>query len=263
LIQLNFQANQYKPQYGNSGGGLPVGTHKVVIEKTEMVPVKDNPQNHYLAITLKCVEGPAQGQTQVDRLNIHNLDPNTVYRANQQLSAYCHVVGKANGFGNTSELFGIPFMVEIVAQKNNADFTQVKKVMDINGNEPGQGGNAGQQAAPSQGAPAGFQAVGGGFQAPQQQNGAPQTAPQGGSAPGGWAPPAGGAPQQQPAPGAYAVDPAPAQGGPAPWSQPGGAPQQQAGGWQQPQQQQQAAPQQGGWQPGAQPGGAAPGWGPR
>lgn len=160
MVHMPFNATAFQPRYGSDGGGLPVGRHKVIIDKTEMMPTKDNPNNGYLAITLKSIEGASAGQSQIDRLNLYNVNPQTVAIANDQLAAYCVVTGKLN-FNDTSELHNIPFFVDIAQQRSNPDYTEVKKLYDINGNEPGKGAQAAPAAAPSNGPPAGFAASGG------------------------------------------------------------------------------------------------------
>ena len=160
MVQLSFNAQQFQPRYGSDGGGLPVGRHKVIIDKTEMMPVKDNPNNGYLAITLKSIEGAAAGQTQTDRLNLYNVNPQTVAIANDQLAAYCFVVGKPS-FNDTSELHNIAFFVDIAQQRNNPEYTEVKKLYTLNGDEPGKGAAPAAAAPATSGPPAGFAATGG------------------------------------------------------------------------------------------------------
>lgn len=170
MVAYSFASNQHDPSYGSSGG-LPAGKFKVVIASTKGVPTK-NGDGQYLALELKVIEGPQTGGTQTDRLNLFNSNPDTVRIANGQLSAYCHVTGKFQ-FQDTDELCNIPFWVEIGPQKNG-EYTEVKKLYDINGNEPGKAG-AGQQVQHQQqqggGPVAGFgadngqgQQQGGGFQ---------------------------------------------------------------------------------------------------
>jgi hypothetical protein len=209
MVALNIDIGSAQPRYGSDGGGLPPGKHKVIVESTEMVPVKDNSGNAYLQIKMKCVDGLAQGGYQIDRLNVHNTNQQTVAIAQGQLAAYFWVVGKP-WRGETADLNGVPFYIEVRNQRNNADFTEVAKLYNLAGEEPGKGQQP-QVAAQQQ--PQGF---GPGPSAPQQQ----------------WAPPAAAAPasvQQfapQPDPGAgqwqQPQQAAPAQA--APWSPQGGQP---------------------------------------
>jgi len=255
LIQA-FNAQQYDPT--QSVGGLPVGKHPVIVESSE---VKANAKNDggYLQLNLKIIDGPAAGTTGAYRLNLYHSSQQTVEIAHRQLSAVCHVVGVFN-VQDSAQLHNIPFMVEVGLQKGEEaaqkGYTEVKRVFDINGHEPGKAGQGAPAAQPQQ------QPAQGGFgqQQPAQQ---PQQ-PQGGAA---W----GGQPVQQPA--AQPQGNAPAWGGGQPaQQQPQGAPAGNAPAWgQQPAQQpaaQQPAQQAGGWQQGGQPAqggapaGAAP-WGQR
>ena len=229
LIQA-FNAQQYDPTQG--GGSLPVGRHPVIIESSEVKANKAN-DGGYLQLNVKLIDGPQTGTTGAYRLNLYHSNPQTAEIAHRQLSAICHVIGVFN-VQDSQQLHNIPFIVEVGLQKGEEaaqkGYTEVKKVFDINGNEPGK---AGQGAAPAQ-----PQAQGGfGQQQPAQQ---PQQ-PQGGGA---W----GQQPAQQPA--------AQPQGNAPAW---GGQPQQPAA---QPQQPAGNAPAWGQQQGGAAPAGGAP-WGQR
>ena len=234
LIQA-FNAQQYDPTQG--GGSLPVGRHPVIIESSEVKANKAN-DGGYLQLNVKLIDGPQTGTTGAYRLNLYHSNPQTAEIAHRQLSAICHCVGVFN-VQDSSQLHNIPFIIEVGLQKGEEaaqkGYTEVKKVFDINGNEPGKAG---------QGAPAAQ---------PQQQP------TQGGGA---W----GGQPAQQPA--AQPQGDAPAWGGGQPaQQQPQGAPAGNAPAWgQQPAQQpaaQQPAQQAGGWQQGGgAPAGGAP-WGQR
>lgn len=256
LIQA-FNAQQFDPSQG--AGSLPIGRHPVVIASSEVKANKNN-DGGYLQLDLKIIDGPQQGTTGAYRLNLYHSSQQTVEIAHRQFSAVCHVVGVYQ-VTDSSQLHNIPFIIEVGPQKNDATYTEVKKVFDINGNEPGKAG-AGQAAAQPQQQPA------------QQQ-------PQGNNAFGGQ-PAQGGAWGQQPAQNQQPAQEQPAQGGaawggqqqPAQNQQPAQQPQGQNAAWgQQPAQQQPAQNQApanngGGWQQQpngggqAAPGGAAP-WGAR
>jgi hypothetical protein len=172
MVALNIDIGSAQPRYGSDGGGLPPGKHKVVIEDTQIVPVKDNSGNQYLQIKMKCIDGLAQGGYQIDRLNVHNSNPQTVAIANGQVAAYCWVTGK-QWRGETFDLHNVPFYIEVRNQRNNADFTEVAKLYNLAGEEPGKGQQP-QVAQAPQAPPQGF---GPGPSAPQQQWTAPAAAP--------------------------------------------------------------------------------------
>ena len=230
-----FDAQQYDPTQG--GGSLPVGRHPCIIESSEVKANKAN-DGGYLQLNVKLIDGPQTGTTGAYRLNLYHSNPQTAEIAHRQLSAICHCVGVFN-VQDSSQLHNIPFIIEVGLQKGEEaaqkGYTEVKKVFDINGNEPGKAGQGAPAAQPQQ-----QPAAQGGFgqQQPAQQ---PAAQPQG-NAP-AWG---GGQPAQQ---------------------QPQGAPAGNAPAWgQQPAQQpaaQQPAQQAGGWQQGgAAPAGDAP-WGQR
>lgn len=237
LIQA-FNAQQYDPTQGV--GSLPIGKHPVIVESSEVKANKAN-DGGYLQLNLRIIDGPQQGTTGAYRLNLYHSNQQTVEIAHRQLSAICHVIGVFQ-VTDSSQLHNLPFLIEVGPQKNDPQYTEVKKVFDMNGNEPGKAGAGAPAAQPQQQQPQGQPngAWGGAPQGQPQQQPAQQPAqqPQGAA----W----GGQPAQNPAP----------QGGQPAW---GGQPAQQ------PAQQQ---PQGGGWQQGGQPAqggapaGAAP-WGQR
>ena len=233
LLQA-FNAQQFDPTQG--GGSLPVGRHPVIVESSEVKANKAN-DGGYLQLNLKLIDGPQMGTTGAYRLNLYHSNPQTAEIAHRQLSAICHVIGVFN-VQDSQQLHNIPFIAEVGLQKGEEaaqkGYTEVKKVFDINGNEPGKAGQGAPAAQPQQ-----QPAAQGGFgqQQPAQQPQQPQ-----GNAP-AWG---GGQPAQQ---------------------QPQGAPAGNAPAWgQQPAQQpaaQQPAQQAGGWQQGGgAPAGGAP-WGQR
>lgn len=233
LIQP-FNAQQYDPTQGV--GSLPIGKHPVIVETSEVKANKAN-DGGYLQLNLRIIGGPQAGTTGAYRLNLYHTNQQTVEIAHRQLSAVCHVIGVFQ-INDSSQLHGIPFLIEVGPQKNDPQYTEVKKVFDMNGNEPGK---AGQGAAPAQPQ----QAAAGFGQQPQGQGGFGQQ------------------PQQQPA------QQQPAQGGAAWGQQPQQQPQGNGAAWGGQQPQQNAAPQggqPGGWQQqpqgGAPAGGVAP-WGAR
>lgn len=231
LIQA-FNAQQHDPS--QSVGGLPIGKHPVIIESSE---VKANAKNDggYLQLNLKIVDGPQTGTVGAYRLNLYHSNQQTVEIAHRQLSAVCHVIGVFS-VQDSAQLHNIPFMVEVGPQKNDPQYTEVKKVFDAHGNEPGKAGQGAQQQQPQ------------GFGQPAQQ---PAQAPQGGfnqQTPALGQPAAWSAPQGQQQPSAQ-----PPQGNAPAWGQQ--APTQQ--------QPQQPAQQPGGWQQGAAPAGGTPPWGQR
>lgn len=201
-----FDATKFDPAQGMPS--LPVGKHPVVIVNDEIKPTKDN-SGGYLELTVEIIDGPSKGMRGPMRLNLYNQSQQAVEIAHRQFSAICHAVGVYQ-VNDGRQLHNIPFMVEVTLQRDpeqaKKGYTEISRVYDRNGNEPGKPGNQGAAAQPAQGGNQGGAAWGG---QPQQQAPAQQQAPQGGNP--GWG---GGQPQGN-------------------QQQPQGQPAQQGGGWQQ------------------------------
>ena len=215
-----FDANQIDPTQ-SAGGQLPIGKHLVVVESSEVKATKDN-SGGYIQLNLKITEGPSAGTTGAYRLNIYNSNQQAVEIAQKQLSAVCHVTGVFS-VQDSSQLHNIPFMVEVGPQKNKPEYTEVKKVFDAAGNEPGKAPAApAQPTAPAtQGAPAGAQGAWGVPTQPALENGqVMQVTHEGKPVAPAQAQPWG-APQGQPAQ-AQPQQPGTAPAGNPPWGQPQG-----------------------------------------
>lgn len=204
-----FNARDFDPTQG--GTSLPVGRHPVIIESNE---VKGNAQNTggYVAFHLRIIDGPQKGGSGRYILNLYHNDAKTVEIAHRKLSSLCHVLNTFN-VDDMDIMNGKPFIIDVELQKGEEaakkGYTEIVKVYDMNGNEPGKQGNAAPAAQTTgqqgQGGVTGNQGWG--------QGG-------GGSGNGQW---------QQPA----------QNSGGSNWQQPGtaqggqGAPAQNAGGWNQ------------------------------
>lgn len=257
MVAFNFNAQQFKPNFGGGAEQLPPGKHYKVVVVDSGTDKTGDGNGGFLFTKLAVVEGPFHGKTQMLRFNLHNTNPKTVEIANEQLSALCHAIGVFQ-MVDTAQLHDKPFLIDVDWQKGNAPgeakggetggYTEVKAIYDLGGNKPGKGGGVAANAQPQQPhgnfspPPAGVQAQGGwdanagqGQQPPPQQQGYQQP-PQGQQPP----------PQQQGGQG---------WGGPPPQDQ-----QQQGGNnGPQPGNFNQGGGQPGGW---GNNGGAAPGgWG--
>lgn len=213
-MQFNFNSQQYNPSFGG-GGSLPPGQYRVIISESAPGTTKDN-QGGFLSLTLKVIDGPLTGGTHIDRLNLHNVNQQAVQIAHERLAGYCVVTGVA-AFQNTAELHNKPFGIEIGPQKDNPEYTEVKKLLTVDFQTPVRG--ATQQAQQPQGGFAQQQPQQGGFTGAPQSPPPPPPPPQGGQPWGGGGQPAGnGAPAGSPWGGAPAGGGQPAQqGGGAPW----------------------------------------------
>lgn len=211
-----FDPNQYDPTQ-SAGGQLPIGKHVVVIESSEVKATQDN-TGGYIQLNLKITEGPQAGLTGAYRLNLYHAKDVVKEIAQKQFTAVCYVCGVFTPINQTEPIHNIPFMVEVGPQKNKPEYTEVKKVFDVGGNEPGKGGQAAAAPAPAAapGAPAAAWGGNNAAAAPAQPAAPAAGQPAwGGAAPAQPAAPAPAAPAT-PAPAA----PAPQAGAPVPWGAP-------------------------------------------
>lgn len=198
-LQQPFNAHEFDPTQGGNFKQLPIGKHPVIIVASEIKATKDN-SGGMIVYDLECIDGPAKGNSGVLRIQIYSQNDKAREIAKTQQSALCYVTGVFM-LQDTGQLHNIPFAVEIEEQPLTLEqldkksqgqtvipFTQVRKILDINGNEPCASGAVAQTPAPTP-APAPTQAAnawgGGQAQAPAP---APAPAPAQASQPaqGGW-----------------------------------------------------------------------------
>jgi len=226
-VNWTFNSNQYEPNQGMATHP-PAQKIPFTITNTAIVETKDK-TGAMLVVDLTSPMG-----TIVQRYNVNNPNPKAVEIAYGQLSALCRATGiyQIDGNNECAALRGGKGLMDVGYQKGEEPdpahperkgYTELKKVYDINGNEPGK--------------------------APQQQA-QPQAQQNGGFAPQGQAPQQAQPLQQQPG-GGWGQQPSQPQQQ-APQAQPNG----QAGGFQQP-------PQGQAWQPGQGGSAANPPWGNR
>lgn len=222
MVQLNFNAGAVKPNLALEP--IPTGHYPVIITGSEEKPTNAG-DGSYIQFEMTVQGGEYSGRKVFDRLNIRNKNQTAVDIAYATLSSLCHVTGVMQ-LTDTQQLHGKPFIAVVVKKPRNdqpeVPTNEVRGYKDINGNDPGHGGQVTQQAAQPGWA---------------QQGGAPQPAQ-----------PA----QVQQAPQQAQPAQAPMNGGPQPqWAQQ--QPQQSAPQQAQPAPQQTQAPQNGPMPPWAQP----------
>ena len=177
-----WDASQFQPK--QLVDSHPVGKFPFTISSTSIVPTKDQQGGMFV------VEFSTPAGSIVSRYNLWNQNAKAVEIAHGQLSALCHATGifKLNWENDGAALRGGKGMIDVgyqkgeepSAEKPTGGYTEVKKVFDAAGNEPGKA----PAAAPQ---PQGGAAWGG----PQPQA-KPQAQPQNG----GWGNPAPQQPQQ-------------------------------------------------------------------
>lgn len=216
-----FDATQIDPATGQQS--FPLGTLPVVIRSSSKVANKAG-TGGILVFQLEVIDGPYKGFAGPHRLNMWNASAQACEIASKELSAICHVTGRFQLVDDSCrELFGIPFCIIVIPQTGeNAQYTQIASVTDIQGKPPMKGqspsGPATQQPQqPQAGNPAGWQG-GGAPQQPQQTwTGQPQPGTtQGPGAQPGWG---GTAQPQQPQQPQPQQPPQPQGGGQPSWSQ--------------------------------------------
>ena len=204
--QFQFNANQYEPNQGMAAHP-PAQKVPFTITNTSIQETKDKTG------AMLVIEFTSPMGALIHRYNVHNQNPKAVEIAYGQLSALCRAVGiyQIDGGNECAALRGGKGLMDVGYQKGEEPpegkgYTELKKVYDAGGNEPGK--------APAQ---------------PQaQQNGAAPLQQQPG---GGWGtqPAQQQQPAQQPPQGQQGGFQQPQQGGQA-W-QPGGGGQQTAPPW--------------------------------
>lgn len=189
-LQQTFDARNVDPSQALPA--LPVGKHPMIFEASEIKENKDK-TGAYVEFTAVIIDGPAKGQKGPYRLNLYHTNHQTVEIAYRQLSALCHVTGVYQ-INDTNQLHNKPFIGEVNLQKSEEakakGYTQLERVYDMQGNEPGKQGQtpppAQTQAPPQQTPPnAGWT---GNPPAQQQPPSAAWTPPQGNTPPSnaGW-----------------------------------------------------------------------------
>lgn len=151
-----FNPNNFDPTQGSSM--LPVGKLLVVATSSEVKPTSDG-NNGYLQYNLEVIDGDHKGASGAYRLNLYHSNQQTVEIANRQFSALCHVTGQMGVVEDSAQLHNIPFIIDVQKQTKGEGaekgYTEVKRVFDANGNEPGKGGqNSAQNVAAQAGQPA-------------------------------------------------------------------------------------------------------------
>lgn len=205
--QFQFNANQYEPNQG-IGVHPPASKIPFTITGTEIKETKNSTPDNVQAMLI--IEFTSPIGMVVNRYNIKNDNPKTVEIAYGQLSALCRAIGiyQIDGSNECAALRSGRGLMDVGYQKgeepdpafpDRKGYTELKRVYDINGNEPGKAPQA-QQAQPQQTAQPLQQQPGGNWGQPntaQPQNAQQQPQPQQQPNPGpqgqAWQPGGGGA----------------------------------------------------------------------
>lgn len=251
---LNFDARTVQPAMTLEP--VPGGWYKVIIRKSNIKPTQKG-DGGFLELQCEVVEGQHANRILYWNLNLFNPSEAAVEIARKTLSAICHVIGRFDVQDQqiqdsaTPMLHNVPFFVLVnVEQGTKGPINNMRGCKDLNGNDPGKQAMGAAPAAPM-GAPAG----------PQWAQAAPAAAPAAAPIPTAWQQSPQGQPQGwaaspasgQSAPGGFTPNvplgqpAAPQTAAGQPWqagtnTQPMAAPAQQQPQWQQNQAPQQTAP---------------------
>lgn len=209
-MQGGFNAQQFEPKQ-SAGTNHPVGRFPFTVTGTSIEENKEKTGGFFM------VEFTTPAGVAVMRYNMWNKNPQAVDIANGQLSALCHATGRyqLNWQDEGAAMRGAQGMIEVGFQKDqgpsperpNGGYTEIKKVLDSAGNEPGKAPASVQPQPSANQAPMTSNGQGGWNNAQQnatqQPNSPPANSPPVGGA-GGWQqgggnnPPAGGGVNQPP-----------------------------------------------------------------
>lgn len=149
-----FNASSVDPT--GPSGQLPISGPEglpVVISSSEMKAAKTD-GNYFLELTLTVIEGAESGAEGTMRLNLINSNENAVRIAQRELSALGRVTGVWE-IATSEQLHGIPFRVVTVAKSYTGNDgkeyqgSEVKKILDIDGNPPKTDGSSAPAPATS------------------------------------------------------------------------------------------------------------------
>ena len=145
-LLAGFNPLEVQPASGG-GGSLPVSDskgHLVVIESAEWKQMSDPSAGQRLVFTLRITEGPMAGQSGFYGLNLGHLrSAEAVNIARADLSAICHCCNWLQPLSqpNAADLYNRPFRVVVGLQKGEQaaakGYTEVKKILDSQGNPAG------------------------------------------------------------------------------------------------------------------------------
>lgn len=156
-MQGSFDATQFAPK--QLGESHPVGKFPATIAETSLVE-NSKKTGGFLLVNFNTPAGNA-----AMRYNLWNTEsPKAVEIAHGQLSALCHATGifKLDWANEGAALRNARCMIEVGYQKGeepsqdkpNGGYTEIKRVYDVNGNEPGKPGQTPQPQQGWGGAPA-------------------------------------------------------------------------------------------------------------
>jgi Protein of unknown function (DUF669) len=113
---------------------LPPGEYLAAIAKSGVSDTRKG-DGRKVDLEFEVLDGPHKGRRFWTTLNLWNPSTSTVEMAQRELNSICHAVGKLR-VADTEELHGIPMLVKLGFQKDNAERNEPK------GYKPASGGTA-------------------------------------------------------------------------------------------------------------------------
>lgn len=141
-----FDANAIEPSAPREV--IAPGKYKAVITKSEERPTKAQ-TGSMLVLTCQIIEGPHNGVTLMDRLNLNNPNKTTEEIAQRTLSAICRAVGVMMP-NDSSDLHDKPLMITVKIKPAEG---QYQASNEISGYEPVEGGAVKTETAPAAATP--------------------------------------------------------------------------------------------------------------
>jgi hypothetical protein len=152
---FSFNAHEHQPSSGATQDQVPDGIYNTKIIDTDLKPTA-NKDGFMLILVHEIQDGTQIGKKLNQRFNLFNKSEDAVRIAQSELSAVCHCVGIFNlsdtSQGPAGQLLNSRLQVKVVNKTMDRGglSSEIKGVMDIHGNKPGQ---AGSPAQPAQVAP--------------------------------------------------------------------------------------------------------------
>jgi hypothetical protein len=110
MSKLLFDASKVAP--ATPFEPVPAGWYPVVIDKSEVKPVKPPGSGKYIKIECVIIDGEYKNRRIFAQLNIENKSAQAQEIGQQQFSALCHATGVIR-LNDTQELHGKPFQIKV------------------------------------------------------------------------------------------------------------------------------------------------------
>ena len=122
---------------------LPAGEYLAAIAKSGVSDTRKG-DGRKVDLEFEVLDGAHRGRRFWSTLNLWNPSPDSVEMAQRELNSICHAVGKLR-VADTEELHGIPMLVKLGFQKDNAERNEPKGYKPATGaaaSSPGAGATA-------------------------------------------------------------------------------------------------------------------------